>query len=754
MKKIAFLLSLLISSPLLAQVPFWHQTNGPEAGTLEDVAIDSSGRVIVFTAGSGAFRSLDTGASWALMNHGLPSPQLYTGAATRSGFIIAANAAASGQVFRLNENDSYPTWVDITPFAGTKTVTVNQILADPDGTLYIAAGSLGILRSDDNGTTWVQKAHLIDTTESSPRLLTNDNASFLSIDGKGNLFAGLADYGAIFRTSDKGATWKKLPSPTPDGFKALSALVALPNGNIVVGTHQKSLSAPGKIYVSTDSGKTWNFVYQRPLGEQKNNIDKLIRVPGSNVLYANAHGPTLRSIDNGLTWTTQDTDKRGDEIFSMAANGNYVLQMCEPDGVFRSDDNGVNWNEKNNGMYAAYMYGVAINSKQTVFAITEYGLWGSTDNGYSWDHKPEYGEDYFPNLFIDKKDNIFIGTSRGLFRSKDDGQTLDRVIIHIIDTTISDSLLHNPINHVGDDANGKLFCATNDSTIGFLYSTNEGDNWTKIPTLPGQQQPVASFAFAAPDTILAAANTLGASDYYLSIDDGATWRHLPTTPNMLATQVLIHPSGKYLARVGGSDGGIFISADQAQSWSRIFPPPDLGTTFKLYVYMMIDHTGNVVVCTDNGIYRSINTTLTQWYSVSEGISAGDVPGHFIECVGVVENPVTHIFFAASHGLGVFKSIANLGVSRNPLASAPNALTAYPNPLQNETTISFILAQAGAASYEISDVLGRTMKSGDLGIVEAGDHRLRIDATNIESGNYMLMVRSGNNIETSWITIAK
>ena len=571
------------------------------------MTIDSVGRVIVWTAGSGAYRSSDNGKSWELLNHGMPKAQLYRGAATPSGYLIGANAAADGQLFRFNENDPNAQWVEITPYAGTVSLTINDILADPNGEIYLAAGNMVCCALTITVQRGLEKGHLIDTIEASPSLVRDDNSLLLSIDGNGNIFAGMAAYGAIYRSSDRGETWTKLPTRTPGGQKQLSTMLAAPNGNIIIGTMQKTLSSGGHIYVSTDTAKSWNSVYQRPATsvEQKNNIDKLIRVPGTNVIYANAHGPTLRSIDDGVTWVPMDTDKRGDEVFSMAAKDTNLFQMCEPDGIFLSNDNGASWTPKNKGIYAEYMWGVAINSKQDIFAITEYGLWGSTDNGDSWDHKPEYGEDYHPSLFIDKKDYIFIGTNKGLFRSKDEGQTLMHIIIHVPDTTINDSLGGNTILQVGDDGHGKLFCSSSVDSIGFLYSTDEGDHWVKIPTLPQQQQPILTFAFASTDTILAASGTLGTSSiYYLSIDDGLSWRLLSDNSNIIASQLLIHPNGTYLARVRGATGGIYRSVDGAKTWGRIFPAEGVSTSFKDYFYMMVDHAGNLVVCTDSGVYRS------------------------------------------------------------------------------------------------------------------------------------------------------
>jgi photosystem II stability/assembly factor-like uncharacterized protein len=758
MKKILVILALFFfTSPLAAQYIFWHQTNGPEAGTLENITIDSVGRVFIWTAGSGAFRSTDSGSSWQLFNRGLPSASLYIGAATSSGYLIAANAAASGQLFRSNENDPNAQWVEITPFSGAETVTINDIVADPaDGKIYIAAGQHGVLRSDDNGATWLKKGVLLDTF--STHIGPDDNTLTLSIDGNGNLFAGLAATGAIFRSSDKGETWRKLPALFDSVYqKQLSSLLVAPNGNIIVGSIQSTLTIPGHIYVSTDTGRTWKSAYQRSTisEDQKSNIDKLIRVPNTNVIYANAHEPTLRSTDDGLSWTLMDTDKRGDEVFSMAARGNELFQMCEPDGIFLSTDNGANWTPKNRGIYAAYMYGVAVNSKQSVFAITEYGLWGSTDNGDSWDHKPEYGEDYHPSLFIDKKDSIFIGTQKGLFRSGNDGQTLTRVIIHIPDASINDSLKLNTVFQVGDDGHGKLFVASSVDSIGFIYSTNEGDHWTQIPKLPGQQQQkIFAFAFASVDTVFATSATLGGSNYYLSIDDGLTWRLLSNNSGLPAAQVLIAPSAAYLAREPGAEGGIFRSSD-AQTWEKIFPPADFTGLLQDFYFMMIDQTGNIIVCTDSGVYRSKDPSYAEWYSVSEGLTANDVPGHFVKCAWVAENPFTHVFFAATRGLGVFKSVPGLGVSsqaKTPAASMN--ITTRPNPFINQANISFTLQSRKNVHLDVYDVLGKHIQSLLSGTFDQGDYTVSFNGSSLPSGNYLVSLHSGDESYATWVTLQR
>src|SRR5947209_7108098 len=110
MKKILWFAFLFFSTPLSAQYVYWHQTSGPPAGNIADISIDSSGRIIIWSPGSGVFRSTDTAKSWYLFNQGLPTPQMYFGAASKDGYLFSTNAAASGNLFRYNENDPSARW--------------------------------------------------------------------------------------------------------------------------------------------------------------------------------------------------------------------------------------------------------------------------------------------------------------------------------------------------------------------------------------------------------------------------------------------------------------------------------------------------------------------------------------------------------------------------------------------------------------------------------------------------------------------
>jgi photosystem II stability/assembly factor-like uncharacterized protein len=397
------------------------------------------------------------------------------------------------------------------------------------------------------------------------------------------------------------------------------------------------------------------------------------------------------------------------------------------------------------------MWGIAINSRQDIFGITEFGLHRSTDNGDTWELEPEYGETYSPSLYINKKDFIYIGTDRGLFRSKDNGQTLDQLIFNR-DTSLKD----NTINQVGENGQGKLFCASNQDTIGFLYSTDDGDDWIRIRNLPDTAAKIKTFAFASRDTMLLASTAIGSTDFYRSLDQGATWKLFPSSlPGV--TQVLIHQDGSYLALINNANGGIFRSTDGAQQWVQIFPPQDFQQTFMIYFSMTVDHLGSIVVCTDSGVYRSAagNTHFTQWYNASAGLTARDFPSRFINVTKVAENPVTNVFFAASRGLGVFKSIPGLGVFADNQSPSPSIrLNAHPNPFSATTDVSFTVQNRSNVRMDIYDVLGRQVKTVVDGMLDQGEHSIIFDGSSLPTGNYLVALHEADMIRTVWVTLTK
>jgi PKD repeat protein len=92
---------------------------------------------------------------------------------------------------------------------------------------------------------------------------------------------------------------------------------------------------------------------------------------------------------------------------------------------------------------------------------------------------------------------------------------------------------------------------------------------------------------------------------------------------------------------------------------------------------------------------------------------------------------------------VFKdtTIVYCGVGVQEQLADKFELKAYPNPFANSANVSFTLEKAATARITVMDILGRVVKTNELGRVTSGKHEFVLDDTNFNSssGTYMIRV---------------
>jgi hypothetical protein len=75
-----------------------------------------------------------------------------------------------------------------------------------------------------------------------------------------------------------------------------------------------------------------------------------------------------------------------------------------------------------------------------------------------------------------------------------------------------------------------------------------------------------------------------------------------------------------------------------------------------------------------------------------------------------------------------------------LADKPSAITVYPNPFSGRTTVSFELKERATVRTYLTNHLGSKLNQvQQAGTYEAGNHKLSIDASQLPSGMYLLVV---------------
>ena len=78
----------------------------------------------------------------------------------------------------------------------------------------------------------------------------------------------------------------------------------------------------------------------------------------------------------------------------------------------------------------------------------------------------------------------------------------------------------------------------------------------------------------------------------------------------------------------------------------------------------------------------------------------------------------------------------------------------PNPFNPTTSISFTLAETGAASLKVFDLAGREVATLVNGVLERGAHSVEFDGANLASGVYVYTLQAGATVESRKMVLMK
>ena len=235
------------------------------------------------------------------------------------------------------------------------------------------------------------------------------------------------------------------------------------------------------------------------------------------------------------------------------------------------------------------------------------------------------------------------------------------------------------------------------------------------------------------------------------------------------TSVAVNPNNanKVVVTCGnyGNDDYVFYSTN-ALAAEPTFTSKQ-GNLPKMPVYSSLIEmaTGDVIIGTERGIYRSKNIANAEWTADSKMI--GEVPvmdlkqqilvhedEHYHEVTdnGAVVTDTdfpgihnTGVIYAATYGRGVFRCenyTEDTGVPEAPTVVNDINVSMYPNPVQGQATLSFNLNEAGNVSYQVFDMTGRMVMNQSVGRLAEGEHQISINAENLSTGSYILRLNQG------------
>ena len=187
-------------------------------------------------------------------------------------------------------------------------------------------GKLFLIATNDGGKTWSRL-----NTDNAPSVLPNEAAfaasgTCLAVQGTSNVWiaTGGGERARVFRSTDRGRTWRVADTPLHAGNSAAGAFsVAFSDpqhGVVVGGEYSKPKLAAVNVALSNDGGKTWRQA-KGPL--PAGYMSGVAIIPGTRgrSMVAVGLAGTARSDDAGETWTMVDTVAYNSVAFASRDDG-------------------------------------------------------------------------------------------------------------------------------------------------------------------------------------------------------------------------------------------------------------------------------------------------------------------------------------------------------------------------------------------------------------------------------------------------
>jgi photosystem II stability/assembly factor-like uncharacterized protein len=370
------------------------------SGRIVDLAVDARkpGTYFVASASGGVWKTTNGGATFKPVfdNYGSYSIGCVT-IDPKSSLVVWVGTGENNSQRSVSYGDGVYKSVDggksWTNMGLQKSEHIAKILVDPNdsnvvwvaaqGPLWSPGGDRGLYKTTDGGKTWKASLTISENTGVTDVVMDPRDSNVLyaaSYQRRRHVWT-LIDGGpesTIYKTTDGGATWKKIESGLPKEDKGRIGLAISPaKPDTVYATVEAARGSSG-FYRSTDAGAGWEKrsgwisgspQYYQEIFADPNNADRVyavdvfVKVTEDGGKTFKNLGEKNKHVDNHVVWIDP-------------ANTDHLLVGCDG-GLYESFDRGATWMFKPNLPVTQFYRVAADNSKPF------YYVYGGTQDNFS-----------------------------------------------------------------------------------------------------------------------------------------------------------------------------------------------------------------------------------------------------------------------------------------------------------------------------------------------------------------------------------
>jgi len=188
--------------------------------------------------------------------------------------------------------------------------------------------------------------------------------------------------------------------------------------------------------------------------------------------------------------------------------------------------------------------------------------------------------------------------------------------------------------------------------------------------------------------------------------------------------------------LGTENGLAHLTLDGEVEW-EIYTSLYFGYSVHAFRDITTGPDGTVLFATDAGLFQFNGQTFHIMNTTNSEIASNN-------CVAVAADQNGNIIVAhPNHGISVHNP-NGVTLSLRPVKTQLN-MEVYPNPTTDGLTVKIPLKGDGQFNFTVTDLAGRTVVNG---MMQAGLNGQTVDVSGLSAGNYMLTVRSANEIASA------